>query len=401
MNVRQFFSGLAGQMYTGDRDMHTLLGYKSAPDAEVYADYYRRHDIAARIVDAYPDACWSTPPEQPGIIPDRLWHSLHTLDRLAGVGEYGVLLIGLDGGEPLHTPTTGMDYRLLYLRPHSQRTAKVKRWDTNPASPRYGLPDSYNVDLSNGSTSTTSEVHHSRVIHVAERSGSNPALGEPRLQKVLNRLDDLQKLLGGGSEIYWKSAAPLYNFKIPADMQFEDGEAEKLKDQLQELTHGLTRSIRTRGVDAELLSQSSMIDPTGLIDKQLDFVAGATGIPKRILVGSESGELASSQDQTNWGQRVAEREAQFCGPEILAPTLTRLMQLGCIPRFEVNLDWPEDDAIGTEKKADIALKKAQALAAYTGALGGDMIVQPEEFRSWLALDGDGMADLSDLDGPEY
>jgi len=47
------------------------------------------------------------------------------------------------------------------------------------------------------------------------------------------------------------------------------------------------------------------------------------------------------------------------------------------------IEWPESDTLGEETRADIALKKAQAVATYAASPGAEMIVTPEEFRFYL------------------
>ena len=99
------------------------------------------------------------------------------------------------------------------------------------------------------------------------------------------------------------------------------------------MMHGLNRYLRTQGVDAEQLAPGMQgADPSNIIDKELDFIAGAAGIPKRILIGSERGELASTQDEAAWSSRIMERREQHATPNMLAPTIDRLMKLGCLDR---------------------------------------------------------------------
>src|SRR5690606_16356168 len=114
-----------------------------------FASAYQRGDLASRIVDAYPDATWREAPEieaEQGF-QDAFWalekrvellSALTRLDRLTGLGHYGVLLLGLDGGEPMSEEAKGNKYELLYVQPHGERTAQIIRWDDNPSSPRYG-----------------------------------------------------------------------------------------------------------------------------------------------------------------------------------------------------------------------------------------------------------------------
>ena len=402
----------AGQQFAGRRDINQVLGYPLGLDAHDYAGMYERGDIAARIVDAYPDATWGEPPAI--VMPDsrgddgnpksvegfdelakkhQLWRSLHRLDRLTNMGHYGVLVIGLDGGEPMHKPAQRNDYSLLYLQPHSERTADIIRWDIMPDSARFGMPLEYNITTGvnwtgSGAGQRVMRVHHTRVIHVAERAQEDISIGTPRLKRIWNRMMDLDKLLGGGAEIYWQNAAQIIAFIADANTQFEEGEADQMGEQLEEMQHGLRRHLRLRGVQPEQLAAGLMgSDPSNLIDKELDFIAGATGIPKRILIGSERGELASSQDETAWSNRIMERREQHAGPNIIEPLIDRLMGFGCLKKQPYEVSWPDEDTLGEEARATIAKTKAEAMSAYNGMPGNELIATPAEVRELIGFEG--------------
>jgi hypothetical protein len=400
---RRRLSNLAGQHFGGDRDLYETIGYPRHLTAEDYFDIYLRQDIAGRIVDAFPDAVWREPPTVTGPTPAlaqtfdaldqrlQFWRALHRLDRLTGVGHYGVLLFGLDGGEPMREPIKpGQRYKLLYVQPHSERTAQISKWDDRADSPRYGKPELYNITTGTNWTGVGAgsqkmlTVHHSRVLHVAERALEDESIGTPRLQRIWNRLMDIDKLLGGSAEIYWQNSAMIMQLNADRDVEWDPEEQAALAAQVEEMQHGLRRFLRTRGVTAGNIAPGLMgSDPSGAIDKQLDIIAGATGIPKRILIGSEAGELASSQDENNWSGRIQERREQFAGPSVVEPLIQRLQQYGVLPTEPVKIEWPESDNLGEAARADIALKKAQAIAAYANTAGAELVVTPEEFRYYL------------------
>ncbi|MCE8418399.1 DUF1073 domain-containing protein [Rhodovulum sulfidophilum] len=397
---RKILAGRAGQSFNGARDLYETLGYPLGLTPEDYVDAYLRQDIAARIVDAYPDATWREAPKVNG--PDEvreafgkldarlhIWRALHRADRLAGLGHYGVLLLGLDGGQPMDQPVRGNRFTLLYLQPHSERTAQIVRWEDNPKSPRFGRPLLYRITsgvnwTGAGAGQKSFIAHHSRVIHIAERALEDESIGTPRLERVWNRLMDLDKLLGGSAEMYWQNVAMLMHLKADLEVKWDPDEAEALKAQVEEMQHGLRRWLRTRGVDASNIAPGLQgADPANHIDKQLDMIAGATGIPKRILIGSEAGELASSQDENNFVGRVEERREQFAGPSIAMPFLTRCTELGILPPGADGIAWPENDTLGEVARAEIAEKNAQAIATYANAPGAELIVSPAEFRETL------------------
>lgn len=414
LTPRAQLSKLAGQHFGGERDLYETMGYPRHLTPEDYADTYLRQDIAARIIDAYPDATWREPPEVQGSPEfvgawdelDRkhsIWRTFHRLDRLTGMGHYGVLLLGLDGGEPMASPAEGADYNLLYLQPHSERTAEVIRWEDDPQSPRYGMPVLYRITTGTNWTGTgagqkSMTVHHSRTIHVAERALEDVSIGMPRIERIYNRLMDLDKLLGGSAEMYWQNVAMMMAFLADADSEIEPADRDAMKAQFEEMQNGLRRFLTLQGTDAKNLAPGLQgSSPGEHIDKQIDIIAGASGIPKRILLGSEAGELASSQDENNWAARISERREQFAGPTIMEAFIGKGQRLGFLPRGFEAIEWPEADTLGEQGRADIAHKKAQALQSYLSAAGGDMIVSPDEFRAWLGEDAMQAPESDDLD----
>lgn len=408
---RRALSPLAGQHFGGQRDLYEVMGYPRALAIGEFIDAYNRQDIAGRIIDAYPDATWREAPEvigQPGFAEAwkqlnkrvDIWQGFHRLDRLTGMGHYGVLFLGLDGGEPTHLAiNAATQYNLLYVQPHSERTAQITQWEDDPRSPRFGRPKMYNITtgvnwMGSGAGQRTLRVHHSRVIHVAERALEDVSIGVPRLERIWNRLMDLDKLLGGSAEMYWQNVAMMMAFIADADAEWEPEEKADMKAQLEEMMNGLRRQLRLRGVEVQQLAPGLQgASPGDHVDKQLDIIAGATGIPKRILLGTESGELASSQDENNWSGRIVERREQFAGPSIIEPFMKAGMRLGFLPRggFEC-LEWPEADSLGETARSDIALKKAQTVQTIMNSPGAETVVTMQEVRNWLG-EGENLPEL--------
>ena len=397
---RKRLSNLAGKHFGNERDLYQTMGYPRYLTAEDYVDAYLRQDIAARIVDSYPDATWREPPsiddnpqlaaaweEMDGRL--HLWRGLHRTDRLAGLGHYGIALLGLDGGQPMDQPVQGSNFQLIYVQPHSERTAQVVRWNSDPTSPRYGKPDLYRVTTGvnwtgAGAGQKSLTVHHSRVIHIAERALEDESIGTPRLERIWNRLMDLDKLLGSSAEIYWQNSAMIMQLKADLDVQWDPEEAAALTNQIDEMQNGLRRWLRTRGVEANNIAPGLQgSDASNTIDSIVDMIAGSVAIPKRILLGNEAGELASAQDENNWAGRVNERREQFAGPSVVEPFIRRLQSYGVLPGGEFSLTWPESDNLGEQARAQIALQKAQAIATYANAPGAELVVSPEEFRFYL------------------
>lgn len=399
-----------GWTHEGNRRLYEVFGYKKTPSYEDYFEKYMRQDIAARVVDAFPAAVWSSPPVIEGSryfnkdwealnIKFRIFTVLQRLDRLLGMGTYACLLIGLDDGQDLSTPARARQgLKVIYLQPYSSKAMMIEKFEENSKDPRYGLPLMYKLtddEIGDGTNVQASTkkfkrqetlVHWSRVVHVVEDPLENEVYGIPRLQRVYNILDDLLKVVGGTAEAFWMNANRGMQANVDKDMTFTEADANALSDEIDEYVHGLRRFMRTRGVEVTSLGANA-IDPRGVFDVLVTMLAGALGIPKRILLGSEAGQLASEQDRTNWANRIEERRANFAEPSVLWPLFNRLIDLKVIRKGPTTFAWPSAFRMSPLEKAQVAAQKARSAAnlqkivdAYTKAKQqSEQSGQTEEF----------------------
>jgi len=342
---RAALSSQLGKTYGGERDIYAALGYSLNLTFEDYFGRYKRQDIAKRIVKAPVAASWRKKPmvseaaeNETAFEKDwselltttKVFHYLSRIDVLSGIGEYGVLLFGFDDSEDLVAPVESAK-SLLFLRPYSQLNAEVSDWDMEISSPRYGLPNIYTLKpaMADRKSAQHLKVHHSRVLHVAEDCDEDDVFGTPRLKIVYNRLQDLELISGGSAEMFWRGAFPGLGFSMDKDFQMDTQTAADLRTEVEEYMHGMKRYLRLQGIDIQQLTPQ-VADPSNHAAILLDLISGATGIPKRILVGSERGELASSQDENNWNSRVDERRMDHVEPMILRPFIDKLIDVGVL-----------------------------------------------------------------------
>jgi hypothetical protein len=409
---RSKLAARSGTQFGGRRDLYEVLGYDRVLTYDDYYARYRRQHIARRIVTAKPAATWR---HAPVVLEDKdrgsdtsfegAWRdldqrvgvtmALRQADQLAGIGRYGILLIGIRGGggleRPLHPDSRRGTKSVLYLRAFPEGFADIKVIDGEPSSSRFGLPMVYELDLgTNGLplsrpiAQVRHRVHWSRVIHIAEEPESDDVLGTPRLEVVDTLLADLAKTIGASAEMFWVGADRGMQFDVKSDdYELSQDDENLLTRELDEFYHGLRRYIRTTGVDVKQLG-GTPADPRGVFEPILDLIAGAVSIPKRILLGSERGELASSQDQSSWVEHIQERQVTFAEPRILRPLIDRLVWLGALPAPAdgYQVEWPTLFAKSDGEKADEAFRVAGALERYARASGrpvGDLMT-PDEFR---------------------
>lgn len=390
------------------RDINAEAGYADTAQLTCYdfGKLYDREPIAARVVDVLADESWMAYPEiyeseNPdeltafeqrwkelatmlrggskfmGHIGSPVWEYLQRLDRLCGVGRYGVMLLGVSDGKDLSVEPSGSAPRdLLFLRVFDERSVQINKVDTNVNSPRYGQPVEYNLELgepigvAKGQLEPAKvdvrRVHWKRIHHVADGLGSSEVYGVPRMQSVFNRLHDLRKLYAGSAEMYWRGAFPGLSIETnPRLGTHVKVDKDAMRSQMEQYMNGLQRYLTLTGMTAKSMAPQ-VVDPTPQIEVQIDAICIRLGIPKRIFKGSERGELASTQDEATFNDRLRSRQNGFITPRIIIPFIDRLIDLGVLPEPEsYSVVWPDLDALTDDEKAQVAERRSRAMMNYT------------------------------------
>lgn len=404
---RMQFMRLAGITFGNKRDTYEVLGYARTLTTKDYHDRYARGGIAGRVVDALPKAAWRSDMWlEENDNPDKLttleqqWEDLDQqfdlqtlllrVDILAQLSSYAVLLIGAPGDESLDTELPkGQPGSLIYLTPFSggggptnsgrnpisnmDGDALIKEYDSDIRSKRFGLPLFYQLRRLDISTPELQQpVHWSRVLHVpAEGCLDNEVFGSPSMERVWNLLDDLDKITGGGGEAAWLNANR--GLHLDVDKDIKDMSAEErtaLQQQAEEYQHQVRRMLRTRGVKVSSLGTDvAQFGPNA--DAILTQIAGAKSIPKRILTGSEMGELASSQDRDNWRDQIVGRQEGYTSKYLVRALAGRLMDYGYLAKSKnyvvrwspINTRTEDEKANGAQRWA--AVNKTQGEVVFT------------------------------------
>jgi hypothetical protein len=326
------------------------------------------------------------------------------LDKLTCLGKYGVLLLGFDDVKEIQefkNPVQAGKRTLLYLKPYGQGDISIVKWEQDANQPRYGLPLFYQIKTSANESENDAiiQVHYSRVIHVPGELLTSEVEGIPVLQKVYNRLMDLEKLVGGSAEMFWRGARPGYQTKIDPEFQMGVKEESNLKAQFDEYEHHLRRFLTIEGVDIkELATQVS--NPESHVDIQIQMISAASGIPKRILIGSERGELASTQDKVAWLEEVQNRREEYAELQIIKVFVDICIKYKILPMPEggvYSIEWEDLFAPSEKDKAEVGKVRATALKEYLTNPAVESIVSPEAFfKYFLGLKEEQITDIIEL-----
>lgn len=365
-----------------------------------------------------------------------IWEVLQRADILSGIGRFGIILLGFNDGEPLNVPIEGVEdmisdedvphqqyelgtdeqyqnfglhpatdkkkakkkktRELLYLRVFPESLVQITRYESNPASPRYCQPVMYSVTINDpkdqgsgiGLPTATMNVHWTRVIHIADSIKTSTWAATPRLHPVLNNLLSLRKLYGGSAEMYWRGAFPGYSIesdpKLGGDLQFD---SNALKDAMENYMNGLQRYMALNGFTMKSLAPQ-VSDPTSQIAVQLEAICIQIACPVRVFKGSERGELASSQDDAAWNDRLRSRQANYITPRIIVPFVDRLIAVGVLPEpgdAGYTVEWPDLTSQTESEKATVASTKTSALATYVGGNLQSMVTPMDYLTRWLGF----------------
>lgn len=410
MLSRASLAAKAGIRFGTLRNYYTTFGYKTVLTYDDFLVKYQRQDIVSRIIDAPPGATWSNPPEfSDKTLNDawtklntehQLWHKLQRADRLARLGQYSLLLFGFDNSS-LSSPLNASPAELIYVRPIGMNSVDSITLENDSTSPIFGKPSSYKLkrvedalrsSITPTSTSITSlpiAANAAHVVHVVENALDDEIFGIPIIERCFNLLDDLLKVTGGTAETFWAVSNRGMQADIDKDMSLTPEDEDALADEIDEYIHGISRVMHTRGVTMKNLG-SDTPKPKEVFDMLMSLLSGTTGIPKRILIGSEAGQLASEQDRANWAERVDERNTLYAEPHILRPAVSLLQKAGVLPDVEYTIKWPSAFKLSPIEEGALLTSKGRAinnLAKQTGK-GAMQITSVEEARNIVGLEGD-------------
>lgn len=415
-------AALGNPGYDSRRDMNADCGWPPFPGIELYSDLFERDAIANRVITAFPDECFAIAPDvfdsldEADTTPfearwDELVNTLpihnflHQCDINAGIGQFGLGVIGFDDGLPLDKPLLDnygrRDNRRkpanpIWLQSYDERSVHILNYVDDSNSPQYGKPEFYQVTLTNMTLDSSNQIapadlrpvkiHWSRALHVLTgQKRSSEVFAIPRLKPVLNRILDLRKLYGGSAEAIWQGGFMGLSIESLPNVDLEElspDDLASIKKQLQAYMNSQQRYIALSGMTAKPLHPQHS-DPSKHIDKQLEAICACLRIPLRVFLGAATGQQASVQESVIWNNRVRARQLNVLDPRLVRPLVNRFLAVGAMPQPQKKryyTGWTDLNATSDTDKAEIAMKKAQAVTQYVTS-GAETILPPVHFFS--------------------
>lgn len=396
-----------------DRDRYDVFGWEKQPTPDEYYGLYLRNPYAYAAVAQKANTTWRDAPEiVDGSHPEDvspsdgdftgfergvkrlahqtdLWSYAERVDRLAGIGTHGILVLDLadtdDPGDFADAPQVDSGINgVRGFRVFSE--ASIEDIDYGVAGgARWGLPEFYHVDLSEDpniddnapGVRNSITVHHDRVIDVPSRPlDDDETHARPRIELVLNVIYDIEKTLGAAAELAYAGAKQDIHINFDPEKVNTD-DVTSNDEELQNWYHDRNPWIRTVGGDVEQISPPEVVDPSGVIESELKAFSAATDIPQQLLDGSAAGELASAtQDEKDYFGTISERREQFATPHIVRAVIDRFVSLGILsppaatdvlgPSYRV--DWPDLAEMSERDVAEIRNQRAQMIKRLQGVV---------------------------------
>lgn len=427
---RSMLSARLGTQFNGDRDLYKTFGYVFAPGYDEYKNLFDRQGLANRIVSMLAKDVWNTKPilidgdSRSDNLEDgttefiKKWVELNErlpinttfrdADIMCGYSRYAVIVLGA-AGDDLSQPAG--NNALAFLQAMDERQATIESYITDIKSPLFGLPEYYNVtwtDPNNGGPILEvpggSRVHHTRVLHIAHDRLGSRVFGTPGMKTIINRLFDLEKVTGGGAEAAWLAVYKglLLTAKEGAELPASGtAEADALKSSIMDYINQIQRFAVLDNVDVHDLGVQT-VSIRDIFSVLIEDLCGSKGVPQRKFLGSERGELASTQDMREWNSAANSERTNQSEPVSLKPFINWCITHKILPApksGKYSFAWEDVYPETKREKADRSLVLAQGASAVTGGVPEEAF-DLNEWRTTNDLSPRSKEELQDFEDSE-
>ncbi|WP_414163870.1 anti-CBASS protein Acb1 family protein [Superficieibacter sp. BNK-5] len=369
---------------------------------------YRRGGIAHGAVRKIIGTCWLSNPEiiegekadetrkvtawerkVKAVFTHRFWRAFADADLRRLVGRYSGILLHIRDNQDWNRPATrGKGLEKVTVAWAGALVPSA--WDTGLNSRTYGQPKmwQYVERLANGTTRRV-DVHPDRVFILGDYSSD--AIGF--LEAAYNAFVSLEKVEGGSGESFLKNAARQLNVNFEKEIDFNnlaslygvsiDELQEKFNEVAGEVNRGNDVLMTTQGATVTPLV-TSVADPGPTYNVNLQTAGAALDIPTKILVGMQTGERASTEDQRYFNARCQSRRGDLSFDiEDFCDKLVALGILDAVPQKTVI--W--DDLNASTDAEKLASAKLMADINSASIATGEQPFTGEEIRVAAGYEG--------------
>lgn len=300
----------------------------------------------------------------------RLWQAFAEADRRAFVGGYaGVIIRYRDDkrfAEPVDRVSGGLD-GIAEVIPAWAGQLEVSDWDTNEQSEDYGKPRMYRFN--EATVSQQQGANRAFMIHpdrVLLWSADGTVHARSMLEAGYNDLLDAEKVKGAGGEGFYKSASGRQVLEADKETSLAtmardmgiapDALGDAMQDQVADFTSGFDKMLFLQGITAKPM-QVTLPSPEHFFAAPVASYASSIGMPVKILLGSQTGERASTEDAADWALTCTARRSNQSIP-LINQFVQRLETVGILPERDWHIHW--DDL--TDATLETKIARAERMA---------------------------------------
>ncbi|MBK5074610.1 DUF1073 domain-containing protein [Budviciaceae bacterium CWB-B4] len=397
-------------------------GFKEELTFDDLYKLYRRGGIAYGAVNKIISHCWKTNPQiiegdkydkskpltawerkvKP-VFTNRLWKNFAEADKRRLVGRWSGILLHIRDGKAWNTKVT-KGHGLAKITAVWAGSLKPYSIDMDINSLAYGLPTmwEYTESLPGGSSRRV-KIHPDRVFILGDYS--DDAIGF--LEPSYNAFVSLEKVEGGSGESFLKNAARQLNLNFEKEIDFNNlaslygVSVEELQDKFNEAAVEVNRGndvlLTTQGASVTPLV-TAVADPGPTYDVNLQTAAAGVDIPAKVLVGMQTGERASTEDQKYMNNRCQSRRDSELSFDIEDFT-DKLIYLKVIDAVaEKTVIWDDLNEQSASDKLDSAEKMSRV--NQTSLATGEEVFTKEEIREAAGYETDNTQPLGEGEGDE-
>lgn len=293
-----------------------------------------------------------------------LWSRIEGADRRQMVMRYSGLIIFAREPEK-STPDKPMQTLLgpesiTKIMPVFETQIEVNEAIQDTNSVDYGQPKHFQFRSEVvGSRNTWMEqdfvLHPSRVVTFAEGADDGSIYGIPEFESYFNALLDLEKIRMSGGEGSYKNSSQKIAINLDPKLTqgLTDDQQDAFDDNIDDFNRDMNKALVLAGAEAKSL-QSSMSDISSYAELPKNEVAAGSGLPWTIIVGQQTGRMASDEDQTQKNVVIARRQKKWVTP-MIKKMLKKLIEINALPKPQNKLTicWPDITEPSFKEKVNI------------------------------------------------
>lgn len=325
------FTG-TGYGYTGGDNLadtkHAKLwqdfGYPDFVEFYMHWHMYRRNGLAGRVIKLPTTICWLTNPwveeNREDDSEDKteyekaferlcddlmIWSNMQDGDLQQRVGRYSGLIFTVRDGKPKSKPLGKIRTdQIVRIQPVFEGQLIPGDIELDRKNERYGLPTTYsfqsgNVGNRNERNTDGGTIHWTRVLILSEDAFGSEIYGVPALEGIFNALLNWQKTQGASAEGLWRQAAQRFVLQAAGDTESQEYSPEELSalgEMVADMFAGFDAIPAVGNYELKGLNTGTIPNPAPTAETCLQEVSAGSGIPAKMISGTQTGVKAADED---------------------------------------------------------------------------------------------------------